>query len=133
MENIANIITSGILSILGALASYAVAVGINYIKNKRDALIKQIGADQYNANYEIAKNIYYAVEQQFKFIPDAGKQKASEFNKKLLEKIPGITQEDIDHFREAICGKINSEIKDSNILAPAYNEKKDEADVKVTQ
>lgn len=133
MENIANIITSGILSILGALLSCAVAVGINYIKNKRDALIKQIGADQYNANYEIAKNIYYAVEQQFKFIPDAGKQKANEFDKKLLEKIPGITQEDIDHFREAICGKVNSEVKNSDILAPAYNGKKDEADVKVTQ
>lgn len=128
-NQIANIIASGVLSVLGALASYGVAVGVKYINQKKQALIKQIGDAKYNTNYAIAKNIYYEVEQQFKYIPDAGKQKAVEFDKLLIKRIPGLSQEDLTHFKESICGKINSQIKDSGVLAPAYDETKDNADV----
>ncbi|RMD04893.1 hypothetical protein D9O40_00640 [Clostridium autoethanogenum] len=129
-NEVANIISSGVLSVLGALASYGVAVGVTYLKKKREALIKQLGADQYNEDYKMAQDIYYIVEQQFKFIPQAGEQKRKEFDKLLVEKIPGISQEELDHFRETICGKINSKIKDSGILAPAFDQSKDVADVK---
>jgi len=128
-NQIANIIASGVLSVLGALASYGVTVAVKYIDQKKQALIKQIGNDNYNANLKIAENIYYEVEQQFRFIPNAGKQKADEFDKLLVKKIPGISQDDLTHFKESICGKINSEVKDSGILAPVYDENKDTADI----
>ncbi|WP_411680409.1 hypothetical protein [Clostridium thailandense] len=124
-----NIIAQGVLSVLGALASYGVTVGIAYLKKKKEALIKQIGANQYNDDYKIAQDIYYIVEQQFKFIPQAGEQKMKEFDKLLTEKIPGISQNDLDHFRETICGKVNLEVKASQILAPAFDSTKDIADV----
>ncbi len=44
-NEVANIISQGVLSILGALASYGVTVGIAYLKKKKEAVIKQIGAD----------------------------------------------------------------------------------------
>ncbi|WP_368490861.1 hypothetical protein [Clostridium sp. BJN0013] len=47
----------------------------------------------------------------------------------MLEKIPGISQEELNHFREAICGKINSEVKENKLLAPAFNPNTDSADV----
>ncbi|MDV3428480.1 MAG: hypothetical protein LIR50_15920 [Bacillota bacterium] len=128
-NQVVSIISGGVLSIFGALASYGITVGVKYIDQKKQALIKQIGNDKYNANFNIAKNIYYEVEQQFRFIPDSGKQKADEFDKLLVKKIPGISQDDLTHFKEAICGKINSEVKDSQILAPAYDETKDNNDV----
>jgi hypothetical protein len=128
-NEISNIIASGVLSVLGALASYGVTVGVNYIKKKRDALIAQMGVDKYNENYKLAQDLYYTVEQKFRFITDAGKQKADEFNKLLVEKIPGISQEEMDHFRETICGKINSKVKDSKILAPAFDKNREIADV----
>lgn len=128
-NEIANIITSGVLSVLGALASYGVTVGVTYLKKKKEALVKQIGVDKYNEDYKLAQDIYYGVEQQFRFIPAAGEQKAKEFNKLLIEKIPGISQEEIDHFRETICGKINAEVKGSGILVPAFSEEKDIADI----
>lgn len=129
MENIINIIAQGILSIIGALASYFIAIGVAYLKKKKDILINQIGVDKYNKNYKLAQDVYYAVEQQFKFSSEAGLKKAEEFDKLLLKKIPGISQEELDHFREAICGKINTEIKQSQILAPAFNSETDIADV----
>ena len=128
-DEVVNIISQGVLSILGALASYGVAVGVTYLKKKKESLIKQIGVDQYNEDYTIAKDIYYIVEQQFKFIPQAGEQKRKEFDKLLVEKMPGISQEELNHFREAICGKINSEVKDAQLLAPAFDETKDIADM----
>ncbi|MBV4440190.1 hypothetical protein [Clostridium tyrobutyricum] len=128
-NEISNIIASGVLSVLGALASYGVTVGVNYIKKKRDALIAQMGVDKYNENYKLAQDLYYTVEQKFRFITDAGKQKADEFNELLVEKIPGISQEEMDHFRETICGKINSKVKDSKILAPAFDKNREIADV----
>ena len=128
-NEVANIISSGVLSVLGALASYGVAVGVTYLKKKREALIKQMGVDQYNEDYKIAQDIHYIVEQQFKFIPQAGEQKRKVFDKLLVEKIPGISQEELDHFRETICGKVNSEVKDSKLLAPAFDASKDVADV----
>ena len=132
MENITSIIAQGILSILGALASYFIAVGVTYLKKKREALIDQIGVEQYNKDYKLAQDIFYIVEQQFKFIPQAGEQKAKEFDKLLTEKIPGISQEELDHFRETICGKVNAEINNSGILAPTFTEGKDIADVATT-
>lgn len=129
MENVTSIIAQGILSILGALASYFIAVGVTYLKKKKEALINQLGVDQYNKDYKLAQDIFYIVEQQFKFIPNAGEQKADAFNKLLSEKIPGISQEELDHFREAIVGKINTEVKSSNILAPAFVDGKDVSDV----
>lgn len=128
-NEIANIITSGVLSVLGALASYGVTVAVKYVNKKKQALIKQMGNDKYNANYTIAKNIYYEVEQQFKYVPDAGKQKADEFDKLLIKRIPKLSQDDLTHFKESICGKINSEIKNSGVLAPAFDESKDNSDV----
>jgi len=133
MENITSIIAQGVLSIAGALASYFIAVGVTYLKKKREALINQLGVDQYNKDYKLAQDIFYVVEQQFKFIPNAGEQKRKEFDKLLTEKIPGISQEELDHFRETICGKVNAEINNSGILAPAFTEGKDIADVATAQ
>jgi hypothetical protein len=133
MENITSIIAQGVLSIAGALASYFIAVGVTYLKKKREALINQLGIDQYNKDYKIAQDLYYVVEQQFKFIPQAGGQKAKAFDKLLTEKIPGISQEELDHFREAIVGKVNAGIVSSGILAPAFAERKDIADVATAQ
>lgn len=124
-SGVMNIATQAILSILGVVATYLITIAVSYVTKKREALIKQMGTEQYNTTYNIAKSIYFAVEQQFKFIPAAGEQKRKAFDSALLVKIPGLTQGELDHFREAICGEINSQIKQSKLLdeAPAIDEK----------
>lgn len=120
MENqVMSIFVQAILSILGVLVSYLTTIAVAYLNKKKEALIKQMGVNEYNANYNIAKSIYFAVEQQFKSNPQAGDQKAEEFNKLILSKIPGLTQEEIDHFREAIVGEINSQLNKTKLLEPA--------------
>ena len=51
----------------------------------------------------------------------------------LMEKIPTLKQEDLDHFREAIVGEINTQIKQSKLLEPGdpiINEEKQLPDSK---
>lgn len=129
-NGVMNIAVQAVLSILGVVATYLVAVVVSYVSKKREALIKQMGTEEYNTTYNIAKSIYYAVEQQFKLIPAAGEQKRKEFDNLLLEKIPTLTQAELDHFREAICGEINSKVKAAKLLekAPAIDTKTEIAD-----
>ncbi|WP_242844735.1 hypothetical protein [Clostridium botulinum] len=70
-------------------------------------------------HYNIVRSIFYAVEQEYRLVPKSGEQKAEKFNKMLMEKIPSLKQEDLDHFREAIVGEINTQIKQSKLLEPA--------------
>ena len=39
----------------------------------------------------------------------------------------------MNHFREAICGEINTQLKTTNILAPAYDPSIDKADVVIAE
>lgn len=135
LNGIADIFTEAILSILGLLVTYFVTVAVSYLKQKKEALIKQIGAEQYNSTYNIAKSVYYAVEQQFKFVPAAGVNKRELFDKMLLEKIPSLQKEELDHFREAIVGEINTQIEQSKLFeaAPIFNPEIDEADIKIIE
>lgn len=130
LNGVLNIVVQAILSILGVVATYLITVAVSYFKKKREALIKQMGIDKYNANYNIAKSVYFSVEQIFKFIPAAAEQKRKMFNSELIKKVPTLTQEELDHFREAVVGEINSQIKQSQILQPvdAYNPQKEIAD-----
>lgn len=118
-DQIMPIVTQAILNILGVIIIYLSTVIVQYFNKKRQALIKQMGSDEYNMYYNIAKGIFYAVEQEYRNIPNSGKEKAEKFNDLLLEKIPSLKQEDLDHFREAIVGEINTQIKQSKLLQPA--------------
>jgi hypothetical protein len=134
MENqIMSIFVQAVLTILGVLVSYLTTVAVSYLSKKKEALVKQMGTDQYNATYNIAKGLYFAIEQQFKFIPAAGEQKRKAFDDILLKKVPTLKQEDINHFREGIVGEINNQLNKTSLLAPAFDITKDEADVKVQQ
>lgn len=130
LNGVLSIIVQAILTILGAVSTYLITVVISYFKKKRDSQILQNGVDQYNNTYNIAKGVYYAVEQVFKFIPAAAELKRKAFDSQLIKKVPTLTQEELDHFREAVVGEVNFQIKQSQILAPAalYNPQKEIAD-----
>ena len=133
LNQILNIGVQATVSILSLAATALVGFVVAYISKKKEVLIGQIGAYNYNSTFNIAKGVFYAVEQEFKFIPAAADLKRQLFYKLLLSKVSGLTQDEINHFREAICGEINTQIKSTNVLAPAYNPSTDNADVTITE
>jgi hypothetical protein len=118
-----SIFVQAVLAILGVLVSYLTTVAVSYLTKKKEALIKQMDADQYNITYNIAKSIFFAVEQQFKSIPSSGQQKADMFNNMLFNKVPGLTQDEIDHFREAVVGEMNVQLNKTGLFDPASSPK----------
>lgn len=116
INGVVDIVIKSILSILGLTITYLITIGVDYLNKKREEVIEKIGMEQYNKTYNIAKSIYFEVEQQFKFIPQSAEEKRKLFDEMLIKKIPNLKEEDLNHFREAIVGEINSQIKSSNLL-----------------
>lgn len=98
-----------IITMLVVIVPLIAKVIIKYIKAKLVHIENAVGEQNYNAMKLIAEDIYFLVEQ--KYISGLIQDKKAEFDKLLLEKIPTLTQEEIDSTREAICGKINSYLK----------------------
>lgn len=81
-----------------------------FLKEKKKEVIAKIGQTQYEANLTMAKSIWLIVEEHFrinKIVQNITTQKIEMFDKLLLEKIPYLKQEDIDHFRQAVAGEVN--------------------------
>ncbi|MBC2399509.1 hypothetical protein HGG79_17280 [Clostridium tetanomorphum] len=134
-SEVMRIVVQAILSILGVVVTYAITILVSYLAKKKEAIIKQIGAEEYNIIYNISKSIFYAVEQQYKNIPGAGIEKKVIFDQLLKEKVPELKQEDLDHFREAIVGEINMKFNELKLLeaAPPFDPNIHEADIKIKE
>lgn len=98
-------------------------IGIEFLKARKDKLVQQLGIDKYYSQRQLAVDIYNRVEQEFKGQIGVSEEKLKAFDKYLLEKIPGISQEYIQHFREAITGDANSKLLESGIIKPADTQK----------
>lgn len=114
---------AGILTIVKIALDGLMDIGIEFLKAKKDKLVQQLGADKYNQKRQLAVDIYNRVEQEFKGQIGVAEEKLKAFDKYLAEKIPGIEQEDIQHFRESITGDANSRLLESGIIKPADTQK----------
>ena len=83
---------------------------INLFNQKKEAVATQVGIDKYNSNLLIAKNIWNMVDEEFRVTPTITKTIESAqtmFAEKILKVIPGISEDDIEHLRQAVAGEVN--------------------------
>lgn len=104
-------IMTGLTTILVALAGYLTAKAKSYIEQKTSLIENQLGQEKTSAIKTIAQEVYYIVEQQYKGVENMANAKRLLFDQMLLQKIPGLTQGELDHLRESICGAVNAELK----------------------
>jgi len=128
LNGVAGILIQAIYTIVGVATTYLISVLVSYLNKKKQSEIIKIGADEYNSRVTVAKGIFYQVEQLFKLIPGSGELKATVFDKLLLAKFPTLTQSQLDHFRESVCGEINLQV--TTLLAPVHDPVKDKANIK---
>ncbi|UZW13178.1 hypothetical protein OSC52_15175 [Clostridium pasteurianum] len=114
---------AGTLTIVKIAIDGLMDVGVEFLKAKKDKLVQQLGADKYNQKRQLAVDIYNRVEQEFKGQIGVAEEKLKAFDKYLAEKIPGIDQEDIQHFRESITGDANKKLLESGVVKPADTQK----------
>lgn len=114
---------AGILTIVKIAIDGLMNVGIEFLKARKDKLIQQLGIDKYNSQRQLAIDVFNRVEQEFKGQIGVSEEKLKAFDKYLAEKIPCISQEDIQHFRESITGDANKKLLESGVVKPADTQK----------
>ena len=88
-------------------------VRIATIKNSRTKIkevANKIGVDKYSYIKSVALDIWNIVEEKFRVSEVVGKvtdQKIAEFNKLIKEKVPSITDAEIETVRQAVAGEVN--------------------------
>jgi hypothetical protein len=105
------IVMSTVVSTLGIIITTLGAYAINFIKLKRDAVINQIGINQYNQDKKLALDIWNIVEEHFRvnqIVGSAINNKIKMFNDEIKKKCPYLTDQEIVFLRQTIAGEMNS-------------------------
>jgi hypothetical protein len=98
-----NFILVGILGYIGKQIAKIVPTIIDFI-------IAKVGLTNYQKYKSIAWDIFNEIEEHFRLnevIGDTVQAKITMFESLIKQKIPGITDEEIKSFRQAIAGEIN--------------------------
>lgn len=83
---------------------------VKFIEAKRDAEIKRVGIEKYNNEKEVAKDVWNLVDEEFRITPTLTKTIESAqtmFREKMLKKLPGLSDDEIEHLRQTVAGEIN--------------------------
>ena len=102
-----------IIGVLGIVGSFVLKKVADAIEVQKQALAAKKDAYNYNHALSVGNGLYYALEDEFKDIAKAGDAKRVEMEKRLLEIIPGLTQNELDAINKEVCNgvmKIGTEI-----------------------
>lgn len=116
VNNATPVIITAIFAVITVIVKSVADVACECIKTKKQQLITKIGAENYNNYRDIAFDVYYRVEQEFKGQENVAQEKLKAFNQYIFQKIPGITQEQLNHFRESVVGTVNNAIEEKGLL-----------------
>ena len=107
MNEITPVLVNTVVVILTAVLSFLSKKLIDFVKVKKLELEEKISDENYKYIYNVAKSVYFFVEQNFKGVDDVIEDKREMFEQQILSRIPSLTKEDIDHFRESVVGEVN--------------------------
>ena len=92
-----------IIGVLGIAGSFVLKKVADAIEVQKQALVAKKGAYNYNHALSVGNGLYYALEDEFKDLVKAGDAKRAEMEKRLLEIIPGLTQNELDAINKEVC------------------------------
>lgn len=118
-DELIKIVMTGLASVLTGIAALALKEICYYLSIKRKEVIKRIGAQRYNTLLSAGKAVYYEVEENFKGLSGISDEKMKAFETSITKLIPEITEDEIEHVRQSICGEINNCVKDYGLLGNA--------------
>lgn len=111
ISQIAPIGATAITAILVVIIKTIGGAAIEVLAKKKEEIEQAIKASGHEQDLQTAKEVWNIVEEKFRITENVEtvlSSKTDEFNKLLLKKIPGISQENIDDLRQAIAGQVNA-------------------------
>lgn len=109
-NQVLTIVIQAIIAVLGVVISTIGVIAIKYVQAKRDEIITKIGKAQYEQDKSYAVDAWNFVEEHFRIsglVMPTITEKIALFEKELLNKVPGLTQTELDSLRLSLGGEIN--------------------------
>jgi hypothetical protein len=110
INQIVPIITTAIVSVLVFIIKKIGDSVIELLITKKKEVELRIASSGHEKELNTAKEVWNIVDEKFRITKNCTsvlKSKSNEFDKLLLSKIPGLTQNDLDYLRQAVAGEIN--------------------------
>ncbi|AQS11297.1 hypothetical protein CLOBY_34530 [Clostridium saccharobutylicum] len=110
ISQIAPIAATAVVAILAVTIKTIGDILIEVLTKKKEEIEKNIKSLGYEEELNTAKEVWDIIEEKFRITENVAQvlgSKADEFDKLLLQKIPGLSQENIDYLRQAIAGEVN--------------------------
>lgn len=121
ISQITPIITAAIVSILVFIIKKIGDAVIELLVTKKKEVELRIASSGHEKELITAKEVWNIVEEKFRITENCTSlllSKPNEFDKLLLSKIPGLTQDDLNYLRQAVAGEANKykNIKTTNLV-----------------
>lgn len=112
ITGVEGIIVTAILAVITVVIKSAGDIIVELLKVKKEEVMAKIGAERYNFYRSIALDVYNRVEEEFRGQKGVFDKKIAAFDKYLIQRIPTLTEEELEHFRQSVVGDINNEVKE---------------------
>jgi len=110
ISQIVPIVATAIVTILVATIKQVGKVAIELLVTKKKEAEQKIKVSGHEADLNAAKEVWNIIEEKFRITENATQilsSKADEFDKLLLQRIPGLSAQNLDDLRQAIAGEYN--------------------------
>jgi Mg2+ and Co2+ transporter CorA len=110
INQIAPIVATAIVAILVKIIYQIGEPAIQLFVKLKEEAEQRIIASGHESDLTSAKEVWNIIEEKFRITENASTvlgSKADLFDKLLLTKIPGLTQDNLDSLRQAIAGEVN--------------------------
>ena len=110
INQIATIATTAIVAILVAIIKQVGRAAIEFFVTKKKEVEQNIKISGHEEELNTAKEVWNIIEERFRITENAEQilsSKADEFDKLLLQRIPELSEKNLDDLRQAIAGEYN--------------------------
>lgn len=110
ISQIAPIAATAIVAIFVVIIKSVGDTAITVLVKKKEEIEQRIKNSGHEQDLNTAKEVWNIVDEQHRITENASQvlgSKADMFNNLLLQRIPGLTQRNLDYLRQAIAGEVN--------------------------
>ncbi len=110
INQILPIVDTSVVAILAVIIKQVGNSIIDFFIQKKSEINQKIKINEHREEINTAREVWNIVEEKFRITENATEiltSKADEFDKVLMERIPGLSKENLEFLRQAIAGEVN--------------------------
>ncbi len=110
INQIGPVVIAAVIGILGVTIKAVGNVIIELIQKKKEEVEQKLEIEKHQQELATAREIWNIVDEKYRItdkVEDLIKSKADDFDKLLLDKIPYLTNDEVQDLRQTIAGEIN--------------------------